>query len=295
MFAKLLKYEWKSQKNILGILTLVALGMGVFATVILRVMLTLGRDTGFMPPQQKMLMSMSMMAMGMMLVLCIVGLFLYMAAVQYLMLFRFYKNKYTDEGYLTFTLPVTSLQIYWSSLLNMLLWMVISTAVVVVMGIVIVLVGTAAEGLINMDIVEGFGEFLKLLGQADWGSVWDALWETEGGAPVLTLVLYGLTFVITPFYGLMIPMCCITVGAVLVKRLKLLAAVGIYYGVNSLISVVSYMTQMIPTMMLTIRGGDDVFSYLNTTLGLNAVLMGGLTVAAYIVTTKLMKNKLNLP
>ncbi|MBO4853623.1 MAG: hypothetical protein J5482_00555 [Oscillospiraceae bacterium] len=46
-----------------------------------------------------------------------------------LMIYRFYKNLMTDEGYLMFTLPVTVDQIIWSKLLVAELWTVVTVAV----------------------------------------------------------------------------------------------------------------------------------------------------------------------
>ena len=44
-----------------------------------------------------------------------------------LMVYRFYKNLMTDEGYLMFTLPVSRSQLIWSKLLVSLVWSVLST------------------------------------------------------------------------------------------------------------------------------------------------------------------------
>ena len=40
-----------------------------------------------------------------------------------LMVYRFYKNLMTDEGYLMFTLPVSRSQLIWSKLLVALVWL----------------------------------------------------------------------------------------------------------------------------------------------------------------------------
>ena len=43
-----------------------------------------------------------------------------------LMVYRFYKNLMTDEGYLMFTLPVSRSQLIWSKLMVALAWGVLS-------------------------------------------------------------------------------------------------------------------------------------------------------------------------
>ena len=45
-----------------------------------------------------------------------------------LMVYRFYKNLMTDEGYLMFTLPVSRSQLIWSKLLAALVWSILSVA-----------------------------------------------------------------------------------------------------------------------------------------------------------------------
>ena len=47
-----------------------------------------------------------------------------------LMVYRFYKNYMTDEGYLMFTLPATTDQLIWSKLLVALVWSVVTFLVI---------------------------------------------------------------------------------------------------------------------------------------------------------------------
>lgn len=59
-----------------------------------------------------------------------------------LMIYRFYKNYMTDEGYLMFTLPVNRHQLIWSKLLSALLYTAAS-AVAVTLSILLVLLPIA--------------------------------------------------------------------------------------------------------------------------------------------------------
>ena len=74
-----------------------------------------------------------------------------------LMIIRFYKNFLTDEGYLMFTLPVTTGQLIWSKLLVSVLWVVVSAAVGVLASFIL---GTDAQDIIfgvNLkEILRGF-------------------------------------------------------------------------------------------------------------------------------------------
>lgn len=48
-----------------------------------------------------------------------------------LLVFRFYKNMVTDEGYLTHTLPVTTNQLIWSKLITASCWSLLSILVII--------------------------------------------------------------------------------------------------------------------------------------------------------------------
>ena len=57
-----------------------------------------------------------------------------------LMVYRFYKNYMTDEGYLMFTLPVATAQLIWSKLLVALVWTV-ATAAAIVLAVLLATLG----------------------------------------------------------------------------------------------------------------------------------------------------------
>ena len=76
-----------------------------------------------------------------------------------LMLIRFYKNFLTDEGYLMFTLPVTTGQLIWSKLLVAVLWVIVSAAVGILASFILT-VGTDAQSIIfDLDLHELFEGF----------------------------------------------------------------------------------------------------------------------------------------
>lgn len=58
-----------------------------------------------------------------------------------LMVYRFYKNLMTDEGYLMFTLPVSRSQLIWSKLLVALVWSVLSTVLAALAWMAEIVVG----------------------------------------------------------------------------------------------------------------------------------------------------------
>ncbi len=287
MFAKLLKHEWRSNSKLLGGLTLAALGVGLLATILLRVMYNYGEALSDSP---NVFLNLLVIGMGLGLLFSFVALCLYAVAVQVMLLFRFYKHKFSDEGYLTFTLPVSTTQIFWSSLVNMLIWMVISLVTVFAVIFLVILFGTATTGLINGNVFRVIEEIFELLGLLDWEMLMAEVFGPMGSA---SAVCYLLLILVSPFYSLIIPMACITIGAVVAKKHKLAAAIGIYYGLNMVVSFVSSLSSILPSFF--VMGGGDPMQMMFLTTLLALLLTVGLTLGGYFVTTYLMKHKLNLP
>ncbi len=310
MFAKLLKYEWRSNRNILGILSIIALGIGVVGGVDLRMFQLLEHMPTDSDIAELLLVWTIMILIGG-VVFCLIALGIYTTAVSVILLYRFYKHNFTDEGYLTFTLPVSSTQIYWASFLNMLLWSVISAAVVMVSVYIALVIGDTVLGPI---LIITPGEVIRFLTDTPWGEVFygigqvfrgigDALFAiwTEGYIisallSVATGIMGLFSMVLSPIFGLVIPMFCIILGAVVVKRYKLITSIGIYYVVSSVIGMVSYMASMLPSFMMVFTVSMDGYTFMLFLFTLvQTVLMLGLTVAGYIASVYMMKRKLNLP
>ncbi len=310
MFAKLLKYEWRSNRNILGILSIIALGIGVVGGVDLRMfqlleILPTNTDTA------RLLLVWTIVILIGGVVFCIAALGIYATAVSVILLYRFYKHNFTDEGYLTFTLPVSSTQIYWASFLNMLLWSVISAAVVIVSVYIALVIGDTVLGPI---LIITPGEVIRFLMDTNWGEVFQNIgyafqaigvaladiWVQGYAITALLSVATGIMglfcMVLSPIFGLVIPMFCIILGAVVVKRYKLITSIGIYYVVSSVIGMVSYMASMLPSLMMVVTVSTEGYTFMMFLFTLvQAVLMLSLTVAGYIASVYMMKRKLNLP
>ena len=284
MFSRLLKYEWKANAKVLGILSLAAGGIGILATVVLRLLLRYGENQIFIYNVWAVLAA---AAMGMFLFFGAIALSIYVIAVQVILLYRFYKSKFTDEGYLTFTLPVKTTEIFWSSFVNILLWLLITIAIVVAIVFVVILFGTAETGLINRDVFVVIGELIDFFAGEDWIAV---LTESGGAAYLVILVLTAL---VSPLYALFVPMCCITVGAVLAKKHKILASFGIYYGVNFVVGIITSVATVVPSLFLL--SNNDIAMYYTVSGAVQLTITTALTLGAYFLTIYLMKHKLNLP
>jgi len=129
-----------------------------------------------------------------------------------------------------------------------------------------------------------------------------AISEFIGGA----VWLYGLEaflfLILSMILSALLAYFCITFGAVIAKKHKLLAAIGIYYGFSFVLGIAMSILLTIATIGLA--DGIPVLSALTaanvkTLFGLGllgcCILCGALDVLLYHMTLSKMENKLNLP
>lgn len=272
MFAKLLKYEWRASRSILGALSLAALGVGVLGAVVLRILIANFENMERNPANERLTVILPAV-LGILLLFLIFALCAYALGSELFLLHRFYKNKFTDEGYLTFTLPVTAKQIFLASFLNMALWMLIIGLVVGIAVTIMVAGGVISTGYLDsLDILD-IREAMSYYQEAG----------VDGGDVVLGLLNGVITFV----YTLVMAMSCVTIGAVAAKKHKLLAAFGIYYG----ISVLNGIIQTALSVLLALGNNMEMTGYYLTEIGAQMLLILG----GFFLSTYLMEKKLNLP
>ena len=260
MFAKLLKHEIKSVAAVLGMLCLGCLGIGVVGGVILRYLVyTPSWKIGDL---LEALLPLILAFMFLALIVFAVGGWIYLCI-------NFYKRKFTDEGYLTFTLPVSAWQIYLSSFLNFLLWYIlIGLAVVGSLGCVLFI------GFVDADI------WNDLFVEADFAEFWEIIDEVG---------LFNSTYAFIQFItGILVVMNCITVGAVMAKKHKALAAFAAYYLVSMVTSVVS-------TVVSVVTYAIDPIQVLHNMQLVNMLISCILGLGGAVLSVQLMTKKLNLP
>ena len=284
MFSKLLKHEWKANWRLLSILSLAVIIAAVVGTIALRVMVNYGDRLS----ESNSFLNLLLLPLGLLVFVSFLALVVYAAAVLFVLLFRFYKNKFTDEGYLTFTLPVTNHQIFLSSAVNMLIWSVISVVLVILLFVVMILIGTSTSGFINMELIRELRS-LKLILPEMAEAYSEILGDSYG---ILTLI----SILISPVYNVVLAMTCITLGAVVAKKHKILAAIGIYYGANTVLGILSSAITTVPSLMFIGNGGlASSDRYFTLTMVAQLLIYAAVIVGGYFLSTKLMKNKLNLP
>ncbi len=198
-----------------------------------------------------------------------------------LLLVQYYRSTVSDEGYLTFTLPVTPAQILWSKLLNVTVWSLFSGLALTVAAGVILTTGILTAG-IGADFVNTFGELFAFL-------------HATVGLNGLTVVLLTLCGAASFFSNTLMLFMAITFGASVVRRYKALAAVAMIFGINFVMSGVTSVLQVILLGDFTLKTAmyDNMVAlswFFVSVIVLHAVL----ATLYFLVTKYIMEKKLNL-
>ena len=286
MLKKCLKYDLQSVSRIWWILAATMMGAALVAALSIRAFfqaLENSESAGLMD----VLSIFGILGAGLCLLAMVAGLVISV----FLVYWRTYTNFFTDEGYLTFTLPVKRSTLYLSKVLTSVIVETATLAVFLVgIGLILLIAPPADQGeLINPMIYEGLGTILKEF----FGIVkgWPILWGIALIPTLLASQLYasGLVFM------------SMSIGAMLAKKHKLMASIGIYYAITAAVSFVgqffsAFLSEgIIGVITTSAEGGGAAFGLTITAV----ILIWGLLIACattviHFITVHLLEKKLNL-
>ena len=284
MLRKMLKYDFKSIARLWWVIAVSAVGLSFIGAIAFRIMLTVSDVNE--PPV------LIMLSTTLIFFVSVIGVIAAAVVTQILIFIRFYKHFFSDEGYLTFTLPVKRGQLLLSKTANAFIWETLTAILIGVCISLYLIISPPASGveLINFDIFIGvgtlFGELFKLFG------LWTVLFTFE---IILMIALFAL-------YSISLIHFCITVGSVVAKKLKWLAAIGIYYLVNSILSVVGQFLGFMAIMLMGeglgvyLEGASPALSawVIAIILLIICTIMAAIAAIMYFVTQGTIERKLNL-
>ena len=273
MFGKLLKYEFKSQQKLLTILSFATLGAGLLGGLALWLLVDVLQDTEGVAAIVGSVLS------TVFLIGVILGIVAYAVAVIILLLYRFYKHHFSEEGYLTFTLPVKTHQVLLASLTNFFLW-----------DLIVLIVGFCAMCLIFApSLAFAWAEAIPEM-KLVWQELASLLPQLGGGYVAVSI----LSMVATWAYSLVIPLTCITIGCLLTKKFRILTSFAIYYGLQLGMSLVTGVISTILTV-IGIAQGSESEGLLWLSSAIPGVLQLGLAIGGYFLMHRMISKKLNLP
>lgn len=211
MFGKLMKAEWRASRRVIGALCAVVLISGALLGLLGNLLLRESSGSWQLPGFVNVLFSLLSVA-------AMLAVALSLAASVFYALWRYYRSRFTEEGYLTYTLPVNNHQLMLSSILASVLE--------------ILLVGLATVAAVAM----AFGIFAAELpwNEVDWGLVGRRFEELLSSfRPVAgDVLLVLLNMVLMCLATLLTLMLAVTIGATASKKHPVLLAIAVYYGLS---------------------------------------------------------------
>lgn len=266
MFAKLLKYEFKWVSRPLTIISIAALAAGGLGGLLFKLIY----DETLMEQTDTLIAVIVILLGGI-----FIGLAAYGIGVSILLLYRFYKHKFSGEGYLTFTTPATTHQILLSSILNILIWSGICTVVLV----------TSFTFILSPLLLDTNNFYLFL----DINNIFNSL---DIQSSDIFLSLFSILSSIV--YTLILPLLSITIGSLIAKKHKLLCAFAVGYGINMAVSTLANIINVsayLDTFTTVISSTSQVFESLLFIPSIIQLIIG---VGGYFLMYYLIDKKLNI-
>ena len=288
MLKKLMKHDFRALSRTLFPLQIGVLGGGLVASLLTALTIRLGQNTattGGSALLTQLIMGVSASAS----VLIGIGIMASALITLLLICYHFYRSFLGDEGYLTFTLPVSTSKLIWSKLLTGMLWTLINAVVVMVTLLIFSVFGTTTNSIANMEVLQAFRMFFTdILPQA---------------SQYVNVPLMSVEIVVIGILGLASQMLeiyfAIVIGGQVAKKHRILAAIGMYLLINMGVGMISTAFMSIVTLgegvaSLTLETVQQVSSFMTSFFGWYGVLFAGLAVAFFFLIRSIFKKNLNL-
>lgn len=275
MLKKLLKYDLRAVFRLWWVMAISSLGLAVIGGICLHTLIGVGVD-------ERSTIITIVSALGMLAT--VIGLSAFLVVTVILIYVRFYKNFFTDEGYLTFTLPVKRSQLLNSKLITTFI-ATAATELMLILDVMLIL----AIGLPNFfssEVWEVLGYFFSVTAK-------------EMGAYffIYTIEIILLSFLVSLASMLMVCIC-ITLASVIVKKARVITAIGIYYGATTVVTFSGELVYIFGIMLLgnTLPRLSEaaVMGIFALILLVLTLFVAALAVALYLIEYYMLDKKLNL-
>lgn len=273
MFSKLLKHDLRAVRKTALIISLSAIGASLVGGAALRAYFEMPKTD-----DMEFIRSLFMIAFT----VSVFAVFATGIVISIFVFVRFYKNLYTDEGYLTFTLPTTRKSIHLAKTANAVIWTLYEILLFLVCAAIYLC-------FISPHVFEAF----ILLANA---------WPFSPFFTVGLVVISLLLLLFSSVFSVCTIQLCITIGALLAKRFKLIVGILSYYAISTVlqfalqaVALVFFLplgTVLVKFVLSLDRIGIEIF-VLSLFAFITAVT-ALLAAIAFSVTQRIMDKKLNL-
>ena len=278
MFSKLLKYDFINTRRYGLPLVLSILCTGVLGAVFSFLLNRGISGTGF----ESTLGIFLTISSAFLFTLCIFALFALCALMMVFMMVHFYKNLVTDEGYLTFTLPVSPANILCSKLFTAFVWNLIAWIATFFAFIVLFI---PFMDIFEMDLdavsrsLQQLFLNLNLLELQNWAAL------------ALTLINLVLSCIST----ILMIYTAIILGAVIARKHKILSAIGLIFAISAIKSIVSSIVLFFPLLLSSCTLLElSTDAYMNLTNTLSIIISAIFAICCFFLSKYLLEKKLNL-
>jgi len=289
MLGKLIKHDFRALSRTLFPLQIGILGGGLVATLLSALSIRLSEGSWAAAHGSSLLQGLILSISILTAVLIGVAIMASLFVTLILICYHFYRSFLSDEGYLTFTLPVSTSNLLWSKLFTGMFWVMINAVVVMIALLIYSVFGTTSNTLVNAEVLNGFRFFFtELLPQAkEYVSVPLVIVES------VVLGIVGLAAQLLQIFF------AIIIGGQVAKKHRILAAIGMYLLINMgvgivssvFLSVVSLGEFMVP---MTLTGGAEIGTFMTNTFGWYGLLSVGLCALFFLVSRSILRKNLNL-
>ncbi|MEA4870440.1 MAG: hypothetical protein VB062_07360 [Christensenella sp.] len=289
MLKKLFKHDFRALSRTLFPLQIGILGGGLVATLLSALSIRLAGSSWAGANGSSLLRGLIMAITVTSAVLIGVAIMASLMVTLIFICYHFYRSFLSDEGYLTFTLPVKTRDLLWSKLLSGMLWMLINGVVVMVALLIYSVFGTTTNTLINTEVLNAFRTFFTdLLPQA---------------AQYISIPLMIVECVVVGILALAAQLLqvyfAIIIGGQVAKKHRILAAIGMYLLINMGVGIISSVFMSLVTfgegaMRIALNSAQEVGTFMTTIFGWYGVLFAGLSVLFFLVSKSILKKNLNL-
>ncbi len=284
MLGKALKYDLKSIYKLWLLLSGIILGMSVIAGLSLRSLIYVDNPAQHFEAWEFLPV--------IFLLVSFLALFAYIVFTYFYPIYRFYKHFFTDEGYLTFTLPVKRSTHLNSKILNAFIWNTASGVVITLALLIVFLIAPAKN--------DGTGIFLVKMWEVLAPAIQSFIKIASGWEWALIIVLLLISCTYSLFSTLLI-FACVTFGSVIAKKHKVVLSIVVYYVVNMVISFIAFifttLFSLADSALMTLAGVISIDAYnLITlfTLACCALFFVAVSVFTYNFTLSQIEKRLNL-
>lgn len=289
MLGKLMKHDFRALSRTLFPLQIGILAGGLVATLLTVLTVRLNDASWVSSHGSSLLKGLIMAASTTMSVLIGVAIVASAFVTLLLVCIHFYRSFLCDEGYLTFTLPVSTSSLLWSKLLTGIFWVLINAVVICVTILIFAVFGTTSAGIVNQGVLDSIKHlFTVLIPQAaQYVSIPLVIAES------VVIGLLALASQILEIYF------AIIVGGQVAKKHRILAAIGMYLLINMGVGIISSIFISVVAFgegiwEIALNTAQEIGTFFTSVAGWYGVLFAGLCALFFLVSRSILKKNLNL-